>query len=136
MGKLTEIAENFYNTIKNLPNKHPEELNLISSGFEEILGEYSKLMYTSFITTHKYSKGIKGRLCLWKDYILPEWYNLSLEKNAEEEKLEVKISNHLFKSRLSINGSNDVKLDVWSPKFSTILSSIFGNRIRAELRKK
>jgi len=133
-----EKIEGFYKTITNLPVECPGEFSLFNSGFRETPKEdYNSLSYASFFATRKskYFSSVRGRTDLWKKYIVPEWVKLSLEEMAEKEGLKVKISNHIFRSRLSINGSNEIKLDIWAPKNSTLCSYLWGNEVKARLRK-
>lgn len=135
MTNLTETIESFYNTIKSLPNTNPEEFSLISSGLKDTTGPYGKLDYSSFLACKKYIHGFHGRMGLWKDYILPEFYKLNLKENSEEGDLKVNVSNHIFSSRLMIADGSRTILDVWSPKFSTLIGYIIGNEVKAVLRK-
>lgn len=131
-----EKIENFYDFIKNMPNENPEEFNVINSRFKKTYGKYSNLFQTHLSAARgRYFRGLYGRTNLWKDKILPEYYEMNLERIAEKEGLDFKVSNHFFRSRLSLNGSDEIKLDVWSPKFSTPLSFIFGNMVKAKLKK-
>ena len=131
-----ERIESLYQAIAKLPVAHPEEFNLFSSGFKRTDGEYNNIYSTSFFaTSEKFSRGYKGRINLWKDYIIPEWAKSSLAEIAEKEGLSFKISDHFFKSRLSVRGNKDIRLDIWSPKGSTLLSFLFGNEVKAKFRK-
>ncbi len=132
-----EKIEGLYKTIVNLPIEHPDKFSLSHSGYKTPLWGYTKMVYASLFASRdsEYFSGIRGRTDSWKKYIIPEWMKLSLEEMAEKEGLRVKITNYAFRSRLSINGSNKIKLDIWSPKTSTLWSHFWGNEIKAKLRK-
>ena len=134
---MKEKIEDFYEFIKNLPHEEPENFSLITSGFKQKnCGDYDKVFYTSFVAANRnYFCGLKKRTKIWKEKILPEYNSLSLEQISEENSnLSFKVSNHFFRSRLNIKQKDSFNLDVWSPKFSTLASCIFGNMVKAKFK--
>ena len=80
-------------------------------------------------------RGVRGRLALWRDLILPKYYELGFEEMARKGDLGTSVSNNFFRSGMRMS-NNQVELLIRSPKFSTIFSHIYGERIKATLKKK
>lgn len=124
----------FYNTVRRLPNQFPDYFNEINSSAKKDFGTKYHV-HISATTDSDYRWGPKKRMDLWRERILKEYDSQGLEDIIKENGLKVEISNHLLQSKLSLTDGKRISLDIWSPKFSTLLSPLFGNRIKAEYKK-
>ena len=132
-----EKIEEFYNLVIGLPDTSPEKFTTLGSGFDGAIA--CDDVYRAYIMARSdaYRIGPSGRAKLWKYNIMTHYYSCGLEEVAQRERISVSISNRIFRSRVKIRDKDDgrISLDIWSPKFSTFLSPILGNRVKAKLKK-
>lgn len=145
--ELAEKIEKLYYAVRDIPYHNPEKFTtfvlrskeepFLKSNEEQSLYKDGGRHYSHIFTRKKtpYFKGFKGRYGMWDDKILPAYYGSGLEEITKEDDLKINISNHFLKSKIRIKGK-DIYLRIWSPIFSTIFSFLFGNRIKARLKKK
>ena len=124
-------VEKMYYSVRNLADVYPGEFSMINSGYKR-KGE--KTVHSDLMTgIDKKYRGILGRVDMWKKRILHTYYNLLLKEISEGEKknLEVKVSDHFFRSRFLIRDkTNGMKFTVKSPWFSSLGSYLFGSFIK------
>ncbi len=137
---LIEKIEKLYYEVRNIPYHNPKEFSMfVMRSNEELYPSDSDVgKHYSHIFSRKktpYFKGFRGRYKIWDDEILPAYYGLGLEEIAKEDGLKIKSSNHFLRSKIKIKGKG-INLKIWSPRFSTLFSFLFGNRIKARLRSK
>ncbi|VVB84080.1 Uncharacterised protein [uncultured archaeon] len=125
------LIEEIYEGMRKLPYKS-DELELLNSKVTP--RKSGNFFYNLFTTTKKYFNGIPGRVKLWRERILPYFFNLPAVKMAQEGGLEMKAKNDFFGSRITIRDKETKSsLRIKAPWFSSILSYLFGNLTKSRL---
>ena len=129
-----KAIERIYDKAVSIPSAKPEDIVLVNGG---VRGKKRKNAFYSLMTsTNDNYYGFSGRIKMWREVILPFYHQMRLQEMAREGGLEVRTSNHFFRSRIVITDrQNHYKLVIKSPRFASLMSHWFGNLVRAKLYK-
>jgi hypothetical protein len=116
--------ERFYENMRKLPSKSGDLDLLVSNAYS---GEKGESFYNLFSAENKYN-GIFGRIRLWKEKILPYFFNLPIMDLVKSGDLEMKVTNNFFRSRIVVTDTK-TKQNVFkmkAPWLSSALSYLWG----------
>ena len=131
MGAKT-LMEEIYEDMRGLPNHYPEDLDTRGSNAES--NNKGSFFYNLITTIKNCYRGISGRKKIWKEKILPYFFDLPAVKLAKAENLEMKVSNNFFRSRIILKDiKTNSSLKIKAPWFSSLFSYFLGNYTKSKL---